>query len=842
MRLECSVQATIIGLSAAFAVSLAVPGPTLFAQDVEALGERYGTIPPAGYFEELALDPGAYQFTRGRTARLRARMAAEASLDPGVLRALGPRDGPVIGTYRMPVILGLFSDSPDSIRYQLDTVQAAYFTDAPGTITDFYDEISGGRAELLGDVMDWTRASLTRVQATGGDSGLKSGQTGAFITGLVARLNDVDWGLYDNDGPDGMPNSGDDDGYVDVLAVIQPTPGAECGGIEQDNRIWSHRWSLRASAGSTFVTAIPASGGDFIRIDDYVVQPVFACNGSDLSPIGVFAHELGHAFGLPDLYDTQSSGGKHGGAGNWELMASGSYGCDGRSAESPCHMAAWSKSVLGWADITTVPPDTDLAELILEPVETGGTIYRVDAIDGSGEYFLLENRQRLGFDQHLYAEGLLVWQIDPDWISQRWRSNRVNGDAHMGVWLRQADGFDELGQPGSGRGDSGDPFPQVGEGIEKHVFHATSRPAATSFAGTPTGLTLVDIELVGDDIHMRLLNRFTRVTLRAEGGDGSGGLFTVDGVSIAEATHTLTSAPFVEHTVLTARGQPIEDGVRRPFLGWADDAAASTQRDIMTPMEDLDLVAEYGGRQFELAIPLAGGVNGVEPGALTTSPAAPDLWFEEGTLVTVQAVATTGFDFVEWTGEMAGFANPATVTLATPMSAGATFELTYALPTATVDFPAATEIDIQFEVLNGNDPVTWIRTGGQLPDGLILNSLGQLYGSALELGSFPVQLVAIDVLGLFAEGTITIEVGDPGISLSRLASQFLGVGEALSQSQIDFLDNVGNHSGDYDLGDFRAWVLANPSLPFTADLGIRALIGPRTILLDMPEVGPGGGR
>jgi hypothetical protein len=144
--------------------------------------------------------------------------------------------------------------------------------------------------------------------------------------------------------------------------------------------------------------------------------------------------------------------------------------------------------------------------------------------------------------------------------------------------------------------------------------------------------------------------------------------------------------------------------------------------------------------------------------------------------------------------------------------------------------------------LNGNDPVTWIRTGGQLPDGLILNSLGQLYGSALELGSFPVQLVAIDVLGLFAEGTITIEVGDPGISLSRLASQFLGVGEALSQSQIDFLDNVGNHSGDYDLGDFRAWVLANPSLPFTADLGIRALIGPRTILLDMPEVGPGGGR
>jgi hypothetical protein len=45
----------------------------------------------------------------------------------------------VLGTFRIPVVLGLFSDSPDSLRYAGDTVQAAYFGDAAGTITDFYD-------------------------------------------------------------------------------------------------------------------------------------------------------------------------------------------------------------------------------------------------------------------------------------------------------------------------------------------------------------------------------------------------------------------------------------------------------------------------------------------------------------------------------------------------------------------------------------------------------------------------------------------------------------------------------------------------------------------------------
>ena len=823
MRFATFAAAGLIGLSAA----TSAPAGPLVAQDVEALGERYGTLPPAAYFEQLAADPDAFRFARGRTARVRARMDAEAALDPGVLRVLGPRSGPVLGTFRFPVVLGLFSDSPDSISIGRDVIQAAYFGGAPGTITDFYDELSGGRVEIIGDVVDWTRAGFTRAQATGGESGL-DGTAGAFITKLLESLSDVDWSLYDNDGPDGLADSGDDDGYVDALAVIQPTAGAECGGEDKEDRIWSHRWALSAR-GSVFTTTVPAAGGGFIRIDDYFVQPVLDCSEESLNPIGVISHELGHAFGLPDLYDTNKSDGKHAGAGNWDLMSSGSFGCDNRSPESPCHMGAWTKSILGWADVTTVPPESDMRVLTLDPVETGGRIYRVDAIDGSGEYFLLENRQRLGYDQYLYGEGLLIWHIDPDWVSRNWST--VNASQHRGVWLRQADGRDDLGDPDGGRGDSGDPFPYVGDEGDNDVFHAGSRPAARSILGTAMGPTLIDIEAVGEQVRMRLLNRFTSVTLTAHGGDGSGGLFKVDGASLGPGNDSFTSAPFDVHTVEAARGLEIEAGVRRSFFGWADDTTAGILRDFVVPLEDTGLVAEYGGREFELAIELVGGAHGVVPGALNTEPESGDLWFEEGTQVIVEALATTGFDFVAWTGALDGQSNPATIALTAPLAAQATFTLTYAIPPTRVDVPAATLVDIRFEVENGNNPITWTRASGELPDGLTFDSLGRLSGSALELGSFPLDLVARDALGLLAEATITLEIGDPGISLSQLASRFLGVGEPLTSLQEDLLDNVGNRSGGYDLGDFRAWVLANIDLPFTAALSVLAPVERRTIVL-----------
>ena len=73
--------------------------------------------------------------------------------------------------------------------------------------------------------------------------------------------------------------------------------------------------------------------------------------GGNLIDIGVFCHEFGHVLGLPDLYDTDNSSE---GLGQWCLMASGSWGGNGSSPQTPTHMSAWCKQKLGW-----VTPSSD---------------------------------------------------------------------------------------------------------------------------------------------------------------------------------------------------------------------------------------------------------------------------------------------------------------------------------------------------------------------------------------------------------------------------------------------------------------------------------------------------
>lgn len=475
------------------------------------LGRRYGTRPPPAYYREIARNPDAFRFEHGRAERSRAAAVLRSSLRAapspvgGAGRAparvdLGPRTEPVAGDFYIPVVLGLFSDSPPP-PVTTTTVQDGYFGPQPGTVAEYYAEVSSDSIALHGVVMAWVTSPMTQAQSTyvaasgGSDSGLGCCGIGDYIRSVLdLESSGIDWGAFDNDGPDGVPNSGDDDGYVDALAVIHPTPGAECPGSYPD-RIWSHKWTLTdaSSAGTHYVTGTPsnAAGVPFIRVDDYFVQPAVKCSGIGLNDIGVFTHELGHGFGLPDLYDTRTVGG-HEGAGDWDLMASGTYGCSGTTPYSPCHMGAWSKAMLGWVTVDTLPPDTDLGTLVLPPVESAGVVYRFDARDGSDEYFLLENRQRAigAYDQMLWSEGLLIWQIDAGLVDTRWPANTVNSATHMGVWLRQADGLDQLGSSFGNRGDAGDPFPG---GTANTAFHAATNPAARSFEGTATGLSLVSI-------------------------------------------------------------------------------------------------------------------------------------------------------------------------------------------------------------------------------------------------------------------------------------------------------------------------------------------------------------
>jgi hypothetical protein len=65
---------------------------------------------------------------------------------------------------------------------------------------------------------------------------------------------------------------------------------------------------------------------------------------------------------------------------------------------------------------------------------------------------------------------------------------------------------------------------------------------------------------------------------------------------------------------------------------------------------------------------------------------------------------------------------------------------------------------------------------------------------------------------------VTLNVSAPSFSIELLAADFLLGEQPLDSIQAVFVDRQGNDNGTYDLGDFRAWLLANPTLPLSADL------------------------
>ncbi len=820
-------------------------GGALNGQDVELLGEVHGTRPPAGYFRQLRTEPESFQFGREgleRLDHLRQGMSTGARLGAFRARAptlaIGPREDPVVGTFLFPLVLGQFSDGPEIPPFGREEIQTEFF-DGPNsydqTISEFYTEMSGGLVALEGTTYDWTQTGLFRAQVSLGESGLiatLSQGVGAFIEAILQSLDGtgMDWSQFDQSG----------DGYVDVLAVFHTDAGAECN--QAANRVWSHRWSLSAvTAGRLpdgFETSTPRpGGGGNIRIDDYIIQPLLACDGEDISEIGTFAHEMGHAFGLPDLYRT-GEGAFFSGAGNWDLMGTGGWGCRGGAPEQPCHMGAWSKSALGWLTVEDVAADVD--EIVtLEPVHTSRRVLRVPARDGSNEYILLENRQRLGSDTSLPEPGLLIWHIDDDVLAANWPPNSVNRDpSRMGVWLRQADGRDDLTTAGGGRGDPGDSFPgcikpspfdygdpSIPCGTNPE-FHAGKPPKAVSHQGGGLGATLTGIEVLGaapHDVRFRLNTQLPMVTLEAEQSGAAINLpgFEVDGATYSGTPITFPSAPFQSHEVTAAAGIPLGPDIRISFHEWLDGAPRS--RVITTQFSDHTHVAKYQDEEIRLTVLSNDPAQGIPPGSFIADPGGvepegDDFWFPQGTPVSVLAAPRTGFTFRDWVGLASPLDNPTLIILDESVELHANFDLVYGLTPVpgSVDIEAAAPQQIALEVSQGNDPVTWSIESGLLPPGLeLMTGTGVISGLATQLGQFEVDVLATDGIGLEARASLVFRVLRPNLSVADLISPFVSLESELTAAQSGFLDSAGNSDGGYDIGDFRAFLLENPDLPQT---------------------------
>jgi len=442
---------------------------------------------PAAYQQRLRGNPDFFRFRDGWIRR------AEQAEKTG---------SPLSGELPVLLIQGLFADSPEPHISHQDLQRALFDGPSPnGTLSEYYHDVSGGKLRLYGEALPWVRSSLTMGQVVGTSFGLgEEAMTGAYLFELAAAADEeVDYGRFDNDGSDGISNSGDDDGFVDAVAFEFLEVSASCGGPS----IWPHRSRLEFwNEGQPYVTNDPRTGGGWIRVNDYTVQSATDCGGVRVQTATTIAHELGHVLGLPDLYD-RSRGilpeERRWVVGCWSLMAAGSWGCgtqDRIDWLKPTHMGAWEKERLGWLGNVEMVGSLLEGEFTLDPVQSGERVLKIPLESGPfssrTEYLLLEYRTREGFDQNLPSEGVLIYHVDP----------KVGGNQPCDtcsqvyeVELLEADGNDSLKrtfQQGGNRGEAGDAW-----GLSPpYRLSSRTNPSACLTSGAPSPVTVYGIELV----------------------------------------------------------------------------------------------------------------------------------------------------------------------------------------------------------------------------------------------------------------------------------------------------------------------------------------------------------
>ncbi len=626
----------------------------------DAADAQYPRSEP-GRFEVRGLDFRTTGAWRRRAAPVREhrrallRMGAVARLNAAT--TTGPSAARVAGTFNVPVILVRPSNVAEP--FPAAQYQALLFDDTPAdraySLRSFYAELSNGHIRLQGTVRGWWLAPQPNSYYEDGCNGVgvlnscpNVGRLGELLVGGLAHADDgtLDWGRFDNDGPDAVPNSGDDDGYVDFVTFIHPDVDGAC----RTNHIWAHRWVISVwNGGVPYETRTARTGrpGERILVDDYTMQSGVggssACTGGQIMPIGTVAHETGHAFGLPDLYDTEPSFRASQGIGEWGLMGSGNY----RSPDSPARFEAWSIAEMGWVTVDTLNGSRTV---------TAGPVTRSDSVfviplPGRDEYFLVENRQPLESDSALLnperfggrVPGLLVWHIDQGKVDGEGfqTTNSVNSGPIHGVALVQADGFNQLRSPGtSNRGDSGDPFP--GSTGKRRLSWSTN-PRSEDNTGEFAGFMLDRIEQLAPAGAMRF--RFTRRARSLIAADPATIEVTVDGVTAAPFEDVLVPGSSVE---VSATEVFSAGDVRHRFREWSNGQPRAftlsprpTAPDTLTARYDREfrLLADWVGTGQ-----VTGSVPGVSSG--TFVPA--------NTRVTLTATPASGAEFLGWTGDTTG--------------------------------------------------------------------------------------------------------------------------------------------------------------------------------------------
>ena len=634
-----------------------------------------------------------------RTAAARVINFRKALLRVGAVAALNASGvgAPVVrGHFFVPVVPIAFKDAP--APFPVSQYQDLFFSAIPSggrpwSVKSYYTAESRGNVLIDGNVFNWIPVDSNAAYYADGCNGIgvlaacPTRPRSRFGDLLLAALDSISkapggdtvWNRYDNDGPDGIPNSGDDDGSVDVVAFLQPLVDGACGTAN----IWSHRYVMSAwNGGVPYVTRTPRRGADgnpipgqFITINSYTIQSAVggstACTAGQIMPTGTVTHETGHAFGLPDLYDTDRSSNTQG-DGEWSLMASGTYA----QPYSPSSFDAWSLVQLGWVTVDTLGA---VASRVAAPVQLSNTVYFGSTLESL--YFLVENRGAVGTDTAMMnpafarpkTPGLLLWQIDDARIALGNATNTVNTGTRQGVALIQADNLNQLRtHNGVNRGDAGDPYP--GSTLN-HAFGLSTFPAAIGWDLLPLGIRFDRMVFNGDgSVSFRYVRRAPSLIAAST----TAARVSVNGTLSSRYVEVVASGDTLALAVDSA--QVSSDGrTGARFLSWSDGGARN--HTIIARVGPPDTLTASFAVTNRLRIVASG------PGTVTSSvtgAVGAGVFLDPSIVVHLTVTPAAGAEFIGWKGDTTTKVAPLDVRMSRPFDLTAQF-----VQTVVVDRAAA---------------------------------------------------------------------------------------------------------------------------------------------------------
>lgn len=417
------------------------------------------------------------------------------------------------GTKKGLIILAQFTDSKfqsghDCALYN-KIANAENYTDNgfKGSVKDYFKAQSAGQFELDFDVVGICLLKNPCSYYGGNDAytgdDLHAGEMVAEACQWAATQG-IDFSKYDWDG----------DGEVDQVFVLYAGKGEADGGAA--STVWPHEYALSES---DYGKSLSFNG---------VIVDTYACSAElndrdQLDGIGTFCHEFSHCMGFPDFYDINYSGWF--GMGDYDLMSAGNYNGDGKC---PAGYSAYEKHECGWLtyqDVTHI--DEDLNVTGLKAISEGGGAYVLKNKAHEDEYYIIENRQKTGWDAYLPSEGVMITHVDYD--AYIWWNNMPNTkgnyyDENKNVYYNDHQRLTifRAGKSTSDDGVTSDLYPYN----TNNSLTATSNPAATLYNKNSDGTKYMHVDIT--DISVASDGTASLTFSKADRSSGGGGVTDPD--------------------------------------------------------------------------------------------------------------------------------------------------------------------------------------------------------------------------------------------------------------------------------------------------------------------------